>query len=305
MNKAAIYCRLSNEDNEKPTPGAESQSIINQKLLLYDYAVKQGFLVQAVYTDEDYSGLDRDRPGFGQMIKDAESGLFDIVLVKTQSRFTRDMEMVEKYIHGRFPAWGIRFIGVLDNVDTKAPGNKKARQIYGLINEWYSEDLSENIRAVLRKKMENGQFIGSFAPYGYKKDAADPRQLVVDDVAAAVVRDIFDMYIGGTSGTKIAESLNRRGILAPTAYKQKAGLKYRNPAGSNALWGYSTVVKMLKNPVYIGSLVQGKERKVSYKSRKIAPAPRVEWVVVENNHAPIVSREVFDLAAARQVRRAR
>jgi len=163
-NRAAIYCRLSNEDADKSD---ESESIANQKLLLMEYAVSQGFIIHKIYSDDDCSGLDRARPQFNQMLADARNGLFNIILCKTQSRFTRDMELVEKYIHGLFNDWHIRFIGLIDNVDTNVKGNKKARQIYAMINEWYSEDLSENIRAVFRRKMRDGQFLGSFAPFGY------------------------------------------------------------------------------------------------------------------------------------------
>ncbi|MCL2376213.1 MAG: recombinase family protein, partial [Defluviitaleaceae bacterium] len=155
---AAIYCRLSKEDLDKAHKGDDSESIQNQKLLLVDYAVSNGFLVHNVYVDEDLSGFS-DRPAFKQMIKDAASGLFNTIICKSQSRFTRDMGMVERYIHGYFAEWGIRFISLTDGVDTNVKGNKKARQIYGLINEWYSEDLSENIKTVFRKKMEAGQFV--------------------------------------------------------------------------------------------------------------------------------------------------
>ena len=161
---AALYCRLSKEDLEKS--GNESESIQNQKMLLVDYATANDFAIHKIYTDEDKSGFG-DRPAFRQMIKDARAGFFNTIICKHQSRFTRDMELVEKYIHGHFVDWGIRFISITDHVDTDIRGNKKARQIHGLINEWYSEDLSENIRAVFRKKMQQGQFIGAFACYGY------------------------------------------------------------------------------------------------------------------------------------------
>ena len=132
---AAIYCRLSREDEEKQS---ESESIQNQKSMLIKYALDKGWDIYNIYCDEDYSGIDRERPAFRQLIADAEARRFDIVLVKTQSRFTRDMELVEKYIHGLFAEWGIRFVATVDNVDTDIKGNKKARQINGLVNEWLS-----------------------------------------------------------------------------------------------------------------------------------------------------------------------
>ena len=151
--KAAIYCRLSKEDEGK---NGESESIQNQKSMLTAYAAEKGFEVYRIYSDEDYSGIDRERPAFNAMIQAASEHKFDVVLAKTQSRFTRDMELVEKYLHGKFIEWGIRFIAVVDHVDTGEAANKKSRQINGLINEWYLEDLSNNVRAGAGPQTQRG-----------------------------------------------------------------------------------------------------------------------------------------------------
>lgn len=135
---------------------ARVESIRNQRALLLAWAAEHGYRIYRVYADEDYSGIDRARPGFNAMLADARAGKFEVILAKTQSRFTRDMELVEKYLHGLFPEWGVRFIAVLDHVDTCDPAGKKARQINGLINEWYLEDLSGNVRAVLDHKRRSG-----------------------------------------------------------------------------------------------------------------------------------------------------
>lgn len=326
---AALYCRLSKEDSDRIEKGGNSESIINQQRLLADYAKKHGFEIFDYYTDEDRSGLDRERPEFIRLINDAKEHLFDVVLCKTQSRFTRDMELVEKYIHGLFPVWGIRFISVVETYDTAVKGNKKARQISGLVNEWYCEDLSENIKAVLNKKMKDGEFIGSFACYGYKKSDCDRHALEIEEETARIVRDIFDMYIEGYSSRQIAGILQHRKILTPTAWKQSQGLLYRNPSAQlirqetakksieaygkiddngndicndicrndgncqNYAWSAGTVKKILANETYIGTLVQGKERKISYKSRKVKAVPKEEWICVPNHHAAIISREKF------------
>ena len=293
----AIYCRLSKEDLDKNTRTDESESIQNQKLLLMDYAVSSGFLIHNVYVDEDLSGFS-DRPSFKQMIKDAAAGKFNIVLCKHQSRFTRDMELVEKYIHGLFPEWGIRFISLTDNVDTNVKGNKKARQIYGLINEWYSEDLSENIRTVFRKKMENGQYVGAFACYGYMKDPNNKHKLIIDEEAAAIVKEIYEMYLDGYGTFAIASTLTQRAVLTPTQYKQSKGLNYnksknKHLAETSGVWSPRTVIRILQNKAYIGTLIQGQVRKVSYKSRKMKNTPEDEWVVIENSHEPIIDHSVF------------
>lgn len=297
MERAALYCRLSKEDQDKEYR-QESESIQNQKLMLADYATSKGYSIYNIYVDDDYSGLDRERPEFNKMIKDAKAKKFDLIICKSQSRFTRDMELVEKYIHGLFPLLGIGFISIVDNGDTRVSGNKKIRQINGLINEWYSEDLSENIRNVLRKKMESGQFIGSFACYGYKKDPRDRHKLAIDEEAAKVVRRIFNLYLNGSSISRIGETLTEEKILTPTFYKQSKGLAYRNSRASSdiietGVWSTSTIKRILENRTYTGCLIQGREKKVSYKSKKMVIAPEKEWVILENNHEPIISKEIY------------
>lgn len=298
QNVAALYLRLSKEDIDKISRGDDSESIKNQRLLLEEEAKKRGFIICDVYSDDDFSGTSSKRPEFNRLIADAERGLFNIVLCKSQSRFTRDMEVAEKYINRIFPLMGIRFIGIVDHVDTDVKGNKKARQINALINEWYVEDLSENIRAVFRSKMRQGQFLGSYAPYGYKKDKNDRHKLVVDEEAAAVVKKIFQYCIEGYGAKKICDKLREEGIVPPSVYKKQNGDNYCNPQAekytlSHCLWGFSTVKKILRNEAYIGTLIQGRERKVSYKSDKVVIAPKEDWIVIQENHEPIISKEDF------------
>lgn len=298
MDKTAIYCRLSREDVDKLNKGDESESIQNQKLLLMDYATEHDMQIYKIYSDDDYSGTDKERPEWNKMLKDAENGEFNVIICKTQSRFTREMEMVEKYIHGSFIEWGIRFIGVVDNVDTNIKGNKKSRQINGMINEWYLEDLSDNIKSVFRKKMEDGQFLGAFAPYGYKKDPNDRHKMIIDEETAKVVQQIFDLYTEGYSIKRICYILTESQILTPTAYKQSLGYTYKNPNSDSAssrlgVWGTTTVRSILTNNTHIGVLTQGKEKKLSYKSKKVVKAPENEWVIKENNHEAIITENLF------------
>lgn len=298
MNRAAIYCRLSEEDEEKEG-WEESESIRNQRSLLTDYAFRQGWEVAGIYCDEDYSGMDACRPDFNRLLADAEAGRFDIVLCKSQSRFTRDMEMVEKYIHGRFPEWGIRFVTAVDHVDTALRGGKKARQINGLINEWYLEDLSENVRAVLDDKRRKGAFIGSFAPYGYRKDPSDHSRLIVDEEAAEVVRRIFALRLQGRGCVAIAKQLNRENVPNPTDYKMAGGqpCKPLPESPSRHLWKDYTIREILGREAYTGRMVQGFRRKISYKSKAVRTVPEGERFYAENTHPPIVSRETFEEAA--------
>lgn len=296
--KAAIYCRLSKEDEEqeKRSPEQESESIQNQRSMLVSYAREKGYEVYCVYADEDYSGADRDRPAFNRMIEDARRRRFEIILAKTQSRFTRDMELVEKYLHGKFIEWGVRFIAVVDHVDTADDANKKSRQINGLVNEWYLEDLSANIRSVLTHKRKAGKYIASFALYGYRKDEADHNHLVVDPEAAQTVRRIFALYLAGSGPSRIARLLNEEGVPSPTQYRQDHGGRRGVPARcrNEALWGKATVYRMLTNRTYAGDLEQGRHTKVSYKSKKTAWVPKDQWIIVPDTHEAIIGRETFD-----------
>lgn len=293
--KAALYCRLSEEDRNKQCTTDDSNSIQNQKAMLLQYAAEMGWEVYQIYSDDDYTGSDRRRPEFVRLLKDAEQRKFDIVLCKTQSRFTRELELVEKYIHGLFPIWGIRFVSIVDNADTANKGNKKSRQINGLVNEWYLEDMSENIRSVLTNRRENGFHIGAFALYGYKKDPEQKGHLIIDEEAAAVVREVFNLFASGMGKTAIARLLNDRGIPNPTEYKRLHGLRYKQPKTKNStLWRYFAVSDMLTNEIYIGNMVQGKYGSVSYKTKQNKPRPKNEWYIVEGTHEPIIDRELWD-----------
>ena len=290
--RCAIYTRLSKEDEDRQ--GDASESIRNQKALLTAYAADRGWTVFQVYCDEDYSGADRLRPAFNRMLRDAEEGRFRVVLCKSQSRFTRDMELVEKYIHGLFPLWGIRFVAVADNADTQVRGNKKARQINGLVNEWYLEDLSENIRTVLDMKRRQGQYIGGAPIYGYRKDPADRHRLVVDPEAAGVVRQIFRWSLEGRGKQEIARLLNAEGIPNPTRYKLERGWPGVPPgADGQGLWNKTTVWRILRNEMYTGVMVQGRRKKVSYKSKALVDLPREQWFRVEGTHEAIVDAALF------------
>lgn len=299
MPKAAIYCRLSEEDRNKQSETDDSSSIQNQKSMLLQYAITQGWEIYSLYSDDDYTGSDRNRPEFQRLLKDAEQRKFDIILCKTQSRFTRELELVEKYIHGLFPVWGIRFISIVDNADTANKGNKKSRQINGLVNEWYLEDMSENIRSVLTNRRQNGFHIGAFALYGYKKDPEQKGRLIVDEEAAAIVREVFTLFSQGHGKTAIARMLNDRGVPNPTEYKRLHGLRYQQPKQRNStLWKYYAISDMLTNEIYIGNMVQGKYGSVSYKSKQNRPRPKSEWYRVEGTHEAIIDRDLWDRVQA-------
>ena len=229
------------------------------------------------------------------MIEAAKAKKFQIILCKSQSRFTRDMELVEKYIHGLFPIWGIRFIAVADNADTEVKGNKKARQINGLVNEWYLEDLSENVRTVFDLKRREGKYIGGFPIYGYQKDPVDKNHIIPDPEAAEVVRQIYQWSLEGHGRQNIAYLLNQRGIPNPTRYKAERGWTCNHPIKNDfGLWNKVTVGRILTNEMYTGVMIQGRRRKVSYKSKIIIDMPESEWYRVEGTHEAIIDRATFE-----------
>lgn len=305
--KVAIYCRLSDEDHNKKDPLEDSRSIQTQKTMLIEYAVNQDWDIYDIYSDDDYSGADENRPEYNRLLDDAGNGKFQIVLCKHQSRFTRDMVHVEKYINDKFNEWGVRYVSLLDGADTNIAGNKKSRQINGLVNEWYLEDLSENIRAAYITRKKQGKYLASHAVYGYIKDPNDKYRLIIDESAACVVRYIFDMAIKGYSLNKIAQTLNQEGVLPPTRYKTEVqginfpgtnNLRKKTMFQGESLWQSSSVNRILKNETYTGGLYQYRQRTVSYKNHTRIKLPREQWIISQNTHEPIVSRKKFEDAQA-------
>ena len=292
--KVAIYCRLSAEDHDKLSADDDSASIQNQKDMLIKHAISNGWEIFSIYSDDDYSGADRNRPEFNRLIQDAKARKFDTVLCKSQSRFTRELELVEQYIHTLFPTLGIRFVSLVDNADTEDRGNKKSRQINALVNEWFLEELSDSIKSVLTSRREQGLHIGSFAPYGYAKDPSTKGHLIIDDEAAAVVRRIYSLYLAGKGKQAIARILNEEGIPNPTEYKRLHGMVRNKNMKCSPLWSYFTITNILTNEVYIGNMIQGKTGVESYKNQQKVIYPSEQWIVVKGTHDPIIDQQTWD-----------
>lgn len=250
--KVAIYCRLSQEDRNKKTKEDDSESIKNQKIMLKEYAKDQHWEIQGVYSDDDYTGTDRNRPAFNKVLELAQHKEIDIVLCKSQSRFARELEIVEKYINGLFLDWGIRFVSVTDNIDTAKEGTTLVRQMNGIMDEQYLGNLSVSIKSALKIKRKNGEHTGGLTLYGYKKDPDKKGHLIIDPVAAEVVREVFSLYNQGMGKTAIARELNNRGIPNPTQYKAEQGVAYKKPPSElGTKWKYFSISNMLSNEMYI------------------------------------------------------
>ncbi len=297
---AAIYVRLSKEDGDVAGASkAESNSISNQKELIRDFLKdKEDIVVVSERVDDGYSGSSFERPSFKLMLEDIKKGVVDCVVVKDLSRFGREYIDSGRYIERLFPALGVRFIAVNDGYDS-LEGKDQSDEIIipfkNLINDAYCRDISVKIRSHLEVKRKNGEFIGSFAPYGYQKDEGCRNRLVVDPVAAGVVRDIFRMKLHGMSQDAIAGRLNDMGVLSPMEYKSASGSNYQTgfKTGERALWSSVTVRRILENECYIGNLVQGRQTTPNHKVKKSVVKPEKDWVRIEKNHEAVVSDRDF------------
>ena len=280
---AADYLRLSREDGDK----LESDSIRNQRSLINDF-VKQHKEIQLVeeYIDDGYSGTNFDRPAFQRMLEDVKRKKINCIIVKDLSRLGRNYIETGRYLEKIFPFMGVRFIAITDHYDS-ATGSDDADQIIvpfkNLINDAYCRDISIKIRSQLDVKRKNGQFIGNFAAYGYLKDPEDKNHLIVDEYAADIVRLIFNLKIDGYSSQRIAAQLNKMGVLPPLEYKRSRGMNYNSGfrSGSDPKWAVTSINRILQNELYIGTMVQGKNRKINYKVKKSSPIARENWIRVE------------------------
>ena len=289
--KAAVYVRLSKEDGDK----IESNSISNQKEYIKDFLKeKDDVCICSERIDDGYSGVNFDRPAFNLMMEDIKSGKINCVVVKDLSRFGRNYIESGRYIERIFPFLGVRFIAINDNYDSAGEKNQSDSLIIpfkNLMNDEYAKDISIKIRSHLDMKRRKGQFIGSFATYGYMKTLEDKNKLEVDEYASKVVQDIFNWKLFGMSGQSIANKLNELGILSPMEYKEDLGLNYTTSFKINnqARWTAVSVSRILKNEIYIGVMEQGKESTPNYKIKTKIRKPKEEWIRVEDNHEPIIS----------------
>ncbi len=296
---AAIYVRLSKEDGDVASAAkAESNSISNQKNLIKDFLKdKDDIIVVSERVDDGYSGSDFERPGFQMMMDDIRRGTVDCVIVKDLSRFGREYIDSGKYIERLFPALGVRFIAVNDHIDSKEESSRDDIVVpfKNLMNDAYCRDISIKIRSHLEVKRRNGEYIGAFTPYGYKKDENDKSRLVPDLYAAGVVKDIFRMKLHGMSQTAIADRLNEQGILSPMEYKHSLGIRIQDnfKTHEQAEWSSMSVRRVLENEVYVGTLTQGKHSTPNHKIKKIMDKPEEEWIRIEDNHEPVVSKREF------------
>jgi len=283
----ALYIRLSKEDeNEGP-----SESVNNQRSLLQEFVRQHRLSVYDTYIDDGWSGTSFDRPGFTRMIGDIEAKKVNMVITKDLSRLGRDYILTGHYMERYFPEHQVRYISLLDGIDTGVDSTANdITPFRAIMNDMYAKDISKKIASVKHDKQRKGLFIGGKPVFGYKMHPTEKNKIVIDEEAAAIVRYIFRLALEGSSCRQIAARLNAEHIPTPAVY---AGLPIANPGPYTGLWSSERVTETLKNEIYIGNMVQGRTRKINYKTKKCIRQAPEKWIIVENTHEPLIDKETF------------
>lgn len=292
--KVAGYIRLSKEDRIKD----ESNSVTNQKAIIESYIKKNEDLEFVdFYIDDGYSGTTFDRPEYKRMFKDIVDGQVNTIIVKDLSRFGRNHIQSDDYIENILPGYNVRFISIIDDVDSfNNPKSVCSIEIplKNLMNDQYARDISEKVRSTLKIKQLNGEFIGVTAPYGYLKNPKDKHKFIIDKEASYIVKKIFNMILLGKSRKEISEHLNSKNVLTPSLYK----LSKENTTSEDLIyskkWNSEIVNRILRNETYTGTLIQNIKTKPNYRTDKLIDVNKDEWIITENHHEPIISRDKFD-----------
>lgn len=287
----ALYCRLSQDDGRD----GESNSISNQKAILSQYAKENGYLHPEFFVDDGISGTTFDRPGFRRMQQMAENGEIGTIIVKDLSRFGRETIEMGRLTQVVYPSLGITFIAIQENVNTITGTGLERMPFYNIFNEWYAEQTSKKIKAVWKSKAENGERVSAAVPFGYMKSSDNPKQWIVDEPAAKIVRYIFEMCLAGLGPMKIARRLEDEQIMCPTEHYYRKGIKASNPRPQNPyIWDQTTVRHILENRQYTGCTVNFKSTFVSFKVKKKVHIPEEEWQIIPNTQEAIIDDDTFE-----------
>ncbi len=288
--KVAIYIRLSKED-EKDDKEKDSESVTNQRNILLKFVKDNGYELVDIYIDDGFTGTNFDRPEFKRMIKDIELGKINMVITKDLSRLGRDYITTGEYVEKWFPKHNVRYISLLDGVDTMLDTtNNEIAPFKAIINDMYSRDNSKKIKAALKSKQQEGKWVGGCAPFGYKVNPNDKNHLVINEEEAPIVRKIFSLALEGKSKNQIINQLFNEKIPTPTQIRNvNRTFKY----SELGYWNTTTIRSILSNELYTGDMVQNRRSRISYKVRNIVPNDKSEWIIVPNTHEPIISRKDF------------
>ena len=294
----ALYCRLSVEDAKENKKGSKedlSNSIQNQKTILAQYARDHGYLHPEFFVDDGISGTTFDRPGFQRMQEMVERGEIGTIIVKDLSRFGREQVEMGRLLQFVYPSMGVTFIAIQENVNTTEKTGLEMMPFYNIFNEWYAEQTSKKIKAVWASKAANGERVSSTIPYGYKKSDHDPKQWIIDEPAAAVVKHIFALCLAGLGPMKIARKLEEEQILTPTEYQFQNSMNPSNKRPSNPCrWHQTTVARILDNLQYTGCTVNFKTSFVSFKVKKKVEHSQEEWQIIPDTQEAIIDMDTFE-----------
>ena len=303
----ALYIRLSQDDKEKSI----SNSVINQKKMLEEFAAQDTSLnIIDTYIDDGYTGTNFIRPGFVKMMEDMKLGRINCIIVKDLSRFGREHIDVDNYLERIFPLMNIRFISIIQNLDSfinPAKMNSIEVPFLNLINEEYARDISRKTKASLDTKRKEGKYVCGLTPYGYVKNPEDKNHLVIDEDAAVIIVKVFEWYISGMSHVEIKDKLNEMKVLNTAAHRARRSIKKQKHSTKNnsGLWDTRRVRQILNNELYTGDMIQGKTVSYTHKTKKRIPLPRDKWVIVKSTHESIISHSTFDTVQALLVKKMR
>ncbi len=286
--RVAIYLRLSKDDGDKE----ESESITNQRKILKTYVKENGYWLYDEYVDDGYSGTNFNRPGFKRLLKDIEDKKVNMVITKNLARLGRDYIETGRYIETYFPEHQVRYIAVLDDVDTFLDRNCDTAAFKNIMNDYYAKETSKNIKKTKNRKKKEGFYYTSYAPFGYKK-VDKSGKLIINEVQADTVRRIYKEFLNGKGSYQIAKMLTQKKVVTP-GLQMKMTTVVNNITRTTNIWTHTSVKRILTNPIYIGTVVQNKTKKISYKSKKIIKLPENEHTIIKNHHEPIIEKEVWD-----------
>ena len=275
----------------------DSNSIVNQKKMLEDYAKQNGYTNIEHFTDDGYSGGSFDRPDWKRMIAGIEDGSIGTVIVKDMSRIGRDYLQVGFYTEVMFKEKEVHFIAIANGVDNQKRESSEFAPFLNIMNEWYIRDSSRKVTTVLRARGMEGKHTTNNAIYGYRKSEEDKNQWVIDEEAAEVVRRIYRMSLEGKGPYEIARILSEEQIERPSYYLAKRGLgtcRSNNNTATPYVWRGATVRDILSKPEYMGHTVNFRSYKESYKDKRAKKTPKEDWVIFKNTQEAIVSEEMWN-----------
>lgn len=288
-----LYGRLSVLDNGK----VDGDSLESQIALMEQYVTQRPYLrYTRLYQDNGFTGTNFRRPGWDELIRDVLAGKINCIVVKDLSRLGRNYIAVGEFLEKECPRLGVRFISINDGYDSaNSDSNEElSTALKNIVNDCYAKDISQKVCSVLEGKRQRGEYIGSYAPYGYRKDPANKNHLIIDPITAPIVLQIYEWRAVGLGYGAITRRLNEQGIPSPGRYRFEQGIiTNNNKKGTALLWNRHALTDILRNPVYIGHLAQGKCRASLYRGIPAHTTPKDEWDIVYHTHEPIMPEELF------------